>query len=323
MMKVGIYGKPSRQPMLFRFAEGVDACGHRPIFRNPAPFTSDQVEDFDLVVLLGGPNRWNGRNHLLRQCYEERGIDCLVIEGGYFSRDGKRWAVGINSHYWIPPFECPDDRMKAAGIEIEPQEPGEYILVCGQRPEIDVILRERAVCLRRFSKREIVFRPHPRQPSELPEADRVSEGSLNEDLAGAAVIVVHTSNVGNEAIRRRVPVICSPEAMFSRLASPHLEAVENLRPPPLDAVRRYFARLSYAQWTEAEFADGSAFDFYLRTLAGEEPEIPESEPTVYETILGAETIEELRDIASALGLSLHHAVKKPATAKERLIAQVA
>ena len=260
-MRIGLYHKPSAyMGHIFQaIKRGGELLGHTFAFRNPAPFTPDQVEAFDLIVIWG---RFS-RNEKIHQAYQAKGIPVLVVEGAYLDPGPNRVALGIDRHYWLPSFTCPEGRNPE--IQFSPrQEGGDYILICGQ--ENPAWYNKMASDLRFVTEREIVFRPHPRRLADCPRAHRASDPSktsFEQDLAGAYLVVCETSNVGTLALMAGKPVLCSPAAMYAPLANTDLLSIDN---PffPTDAQRRdYFNRLAYAIWDKAELEDGTALQFFL------------------------------------------------------------
>jgi len=279
-MKFGIYGQPNPhldKPLLWSFAQGAEKRGHRVIWRNPAPFTPEQVEDFDAVVVLG----MQPRKRLVVEAYNRAGRPAVVVDLGYLKRE-EYFQVGLNGLNWLPPFDCPDDRFRALGISrasrprSTKKKPGVHIVIAGQKPgdgqhrmadNQAVITWAQGVVdrIREITDRPIIWRPHPLapvQPVRFAELSDPRERTLARDLDGAHALVTFNSNAGHEALLAGIPVFCDPSAMYAEVANTDLSLIET---PRWQSTKDYFSRLAYAQWTLDEMACGECMAF-LETL---------------------------------------------------------
>jgi hypothetical protein len=258
-MHIGIYHRPNA-PMghIFKaIKQGAEFLGHTCAWRNPGPFTSDQVEAFDLIAIWG---RFSG-NEKVHQAYQAKGVPVLVVEGAYLDPGPDRVALGIGKHYWLP--EKIGGKTRGPDISLLPrQEGGDYILICGQ--ENPHWCNKTAQNFRFVTDRETVFRPHPRRPDACKNAHRVTrDTSLEQDMAGAWMVACETSNVGTLALMAGKPVFCHPRAMYAHLANTDLLSVEDPFFPTDEQRRDYLARLAWAIWEKPELEDGTALQFYL------------------------------------------------------------
>lgn len=272
-MRVIVYGRPGNpnsEAIRAAFA-GVEAAGHRALWRNPGPFTPAQIEACELVVVngLAGPCA------SVRDAYQGAGVPVLVVDWGYFRR-GEYFQLGIDDLNWMPPQECPGDRWERLGLRLagwRERKEG-HILVCGQkdsdaqhRINPDMWAQEAIAKLRGFTDREIVWRPHPRgKISSGNGADRMSAGGpLEEDLRGCHALVTFNSNAGREALVAGVPVFCDRSAAYAEIANTELAEIES---PVLRDRAAHFNRLAYAQWTLEELASGEALSFVIQFVGG-------------------------------------------------------
>lgn len=177
-MKVGLYGKSGqfRAGIHEALAQGITALGWRPIWRNPAPFTPDQVEKFDLVLHYG----MQGRGPDLVKAYGRAGIPVVIVDFGYLKRGSPHepkpegyFQVGLNGLNWLPPRACPEDRWEKLGLSLpraraKADKEG-HILICGQKagdsqhsmdlPGLKAWATATMGALRRHTDRPIVWRP--------------------------------------------------------------------------------------------------------------------------------------------------------------------
>ena len=265
-MRVAIYSKPDRPggESLRALARGAENRGHSVFWRNPGPFTAGQEEPFDVVIVWNGHTRKHGE---VSSAYKARGVPVVAVEWGYFERGCGNFALGDGGHYWIP-IHTPGLRL-LSGFG-DPQPRGDVVLVCGQDPRTDKRIGEMVEeLIRPNTARKIAFRPHPSVAVSAPWADEeVSGTTLEFDLSRAWCVVTWTSNVGNEAIVRGIPVLCGPGAMYSSVAECDWKRVESVTPPPAKDVSGYISRLAWAQWTLDELATGLPLEFVLQCHRG-------------------------------------------------------
>lgn len=106
--------------------------------------------------------------------------------------------------------------------------------------------------LRANTKRPIYVREKPR--------DGKRNAPLTDDLRDCWAVVVHSSNVGVEAILRGIPVFATDRCAASRMARSNLARIEDPYVPPDDSLREeWAATLAAQQWTIAEMRDGTCW----------------------------------------------------------------
>jgi hypothetical protein len=93
-----------------------------------------------------------------------------------------------------------------------------------------------------------------------------------EALRDAWAVVTISSNSGHEALLAGVPVFCDSRAMYAALANTSLAALEEPHFPAPAELRRYLARVAYAQWTLAEIETGAPIRFLLDASRGVWPD---------------------------------------------------
>lgn len=202
---------------------------------------------------------------------ESRGCPVLVTDLGYLNRanrDGEAgyYQLGLGRIGWTPETSPHGGRLAQLGIELKPYvESGGDVLVLGQMPgdtqhrldedELSLFYLEAVESIGEAAGR-VVWRPHPRC-ADMASPDPAwirDEGTLQEALATASIVVTYNSTAGLEAIAEGRRVVCAPEAHYAPLAG---QADQEER-------RGHFERLSWAQWTLKEFRSGEALRFVLR-----------------------------------------------------------
>ena len=289
--------KHARISLLEALSAGAQASGavvdSRDLFRD---VNHRIIRQYDAHLVYS--RMYNFADRVIAKC-RHLGKPVLVIDSGYIRR-GEYYAVGlggINAEADFKNAGSPPDRFNALGVEIKPwREGGEYVLLCGQR-RIDITLpcppQEWAIVMRDVVRSvtglPILYRPYPSEPACHARIDGAlpSRGSLEDDLADAALLVTHTSNVVINALLDGIPCVTSGHGVAERVVTiglkPETEALfpawargkAALIQHVLDAPRHtlpdrvpFFHDLAYAQWTKDEMESGLPF---RRLMGIEEP----------------------------------------------------
>lgn len=227
----------------------------------------------DLVVIYGlrawGPD--------IVHHYESCGVPVVVVDLGYIRRAHVAadlvtgfLYVGIGGLGRIPPM-APGDRAKALGIEANParQGPIRKALICGQveldashaltAPELVRTYHDMAQTLERQGV-ETWFRPHPfaKFDAGLPIAEN---GPIADVVRQFDLVASINSNAGLDALLEGLPVMICKPCHYQSLAWPENMPVIKIHAPTTKQVQNLINRLSYAQWTAAEIAEGLPFVF--------------------------------------------------------------
>ena len=325
-MKVCAWSAPhnTRTHLLDALARGAEASGAvvetRDLFRE---INNRVIRRADAHLVYS--RMYNFADKVINKC-NYLGKPVLVIDSGYVRR-GEYYAVGLGGINYEADFKnsnSPADRFNALGVEIKPwREGGEYVLLCGQRA-IDITLPCRPCkwaavmrdVVRSVTDLPILYRPYPSEPAAYARIGGAlpSRGSLEDDLAGAALLVTHTSNVVVQALLDGIPCVTTGKSVADRVVSIGLKPEPE---PPLPAWARgkaalirhmqdaprhtlpdrtqFFHDLAYAQWTKDEMESGIPF---RRLMGIEEPK--EAEPIIEEqspaiSLYGDELLEMADD----------------------------
>lgn len=261
-MKLDIYHNPRLAHHLARaemFVEGMRAAGDDPVVRiiegdNPAG------NDGDFALF------WSGRFPRVSAAYDMY----LLMEGGRWLDGGvgKSLSVGWNGFSGGAEF-CADlsdaSRVPLFGFELQDWKDSDdgYVLLFGQvvgdfgSHDIDLAaLYDEVIDFYRASGVDVVFRPHPADPSDsMQQGVKVSKGKLDKALAGARLTVSWTSTAGVDSVLAGVPSVALGQNSPAHDVSAHVLTLDPPRPDRTDWVNW----LSQTEWTYAELRDGVAW----------------------------------------------------------------
>jgi hypothetical protein len=279
-----IYRMPGDKPDMSPFAQGAFVNGHLIDFKTPTEFSEkDDEEPADLVAVSGGLNRYYGANGRIVEHYVSKGTPTIICEFGRLVP--KTQMLLLNAKPWLPPEgEYPDNRRMIFDLKWEFYPRGEDILVCGQRPDLDVQLEKPVEDLKKTTGRRVVYRPHPnmwrlidregKRPDYLfPPADEISnrcdsicdetERDLEHDLQRAWCVVTHSSIVAITAALRGIPSVATQDCPAADICYPPYTSPDDIRPIAGEPLRRFLNRFAHTVWTEDEIRFGTALKFYM------------------------------------------------------------
>lgn len=183
----------------------------------------------------------------------------IFWDRGYFLRVFATWLPrGENGGYYRFHRNCcqlqalrdvPDDRWRAANIELKPwSKDGRHIVVADQGPNYWDVHADRewiartVAELKRHTKRPIVVRG---KESQVP---------LYDELKGAHALVTHGSIAAVEAVIMGCPVFVDHVSAASLVGLTDVSKIESPIYPERD---RWLHSLAYCQFNEQELVDGT------------------------------------------------------------------
>lgn len=209
----------------------------------------------------------------------------IIIEQGFLNRKYYR-SFGINGFAGlskIKPINCPKDRFEKLNIKIKDinvKNDG-YILFCAQLPwdtqvqEIDYnkYINKLFITLKNITNRKIVFRYHPlfkprgKFNITLPYYVKKDENeNLIDSLNDAYCVISYNSTSLVDAIIEGKPIIAlSKMSIIYDLATNDLNNINNLYIPDKNKILQKMYDISYMQYTEKEYEDGTAIK-YIKNL---------------------------------------------------------
>src|SRR5690606_9282035 len=113
---------------------------------------------------------------------------------------------------------------------------------------------------------KVALRPHPsalsRRSWKHPNGVERIDGTLDDALAGASLVVTYNSNSATEAVMAGVPTVMVDHGGMAWPVCAHGVGAEIVTPDR----RTWAERLSWCQWSDAELRDGTAWEWVGKPL---------------------------------------------------------
>ncbi len=201
----------------------------------------------------------------IRDLQKERGQYYITMENGWYGEGAIRVAItGPNYQGYCNENSLPD-RWEAGGLTLKSWRRRKgYVLIVGQTAKdymsygINVYqwAQEMIDAYRELGAKDIVYRPHPREPHPTLRGARIEAPPLDKALAKASVAVMYNASPGVKAIIAGVPCVIMNE---QSIAYPMAGHTPTLTPPKPDR-EQWAYDLAYTQWTEAEIISGAVWE---------------------------------------------------------------
>jgi hypothetical protein len=235
-------------PVIRAFAEGV---GCR------IAYAEDEPAMLQDIPVVWGVLRDSDR--ILAQAKAQK-LYFFYIDHAYFNRGhGKAYRITRNAYEAGAVRKCPDDRLAALDVTVEPwRKGGREVIVC---PPTEYFmnahgcpnwLEETLAKLRSLTDRPIVIRSKP-QPGETAVP-------LPDVLKTAHALVTHSSNVAIVAACLGTPIFVSPTSAAAPIGRTDLSDLED---PAYPDRAPWLAHLAYNQFSLNEIGDGKAWRMLL------------------------------------------------------------
>lgn len=216
----------------------------------------------------------------LGKALRARGHDVLIMERGYLG-DRFKWTslawngLNGNGHF----AEAPKDNGERFRQNFPPLKPwnpqGEYVLIMGQVPG-DASLRGQdlipwytsaAQQAREHYNLPVHFRPHPeaikKGHRQIVRGTDRSRGTLDEALAGAALVITYNSNSAVDAVLAGKPTIAGDKGSMAWPVTGH--AINDIVTPDREP---WAHELAWRQWQLEEIKSGKALSALVGTPRG-------------------------------------------------------
>jgi lipopolysaccharide biosynthesis glycosyltransferase len=228
--------------------------------------TWDKIEKSMTPVVLRGITK----RKQMAAC-KEQGRDFYYIDTGYFGNGRKKnfHRITKNSMQNIDSvIDRPADRFQATGISLTKFRPGSKILICPPSAKVMVFynldleqwMQETIETIKKYTDREIVIR------LKKPRSERVHNDTMAMALSqDIHCMVTFNSIAATESLLLGKPAFTLGPNAAQSLCLSDLSKIENPYIPTLDEVHKWACHLAYAQFTEVEMRNGTAWRILSET----------------------------------------------------------
>jgi len=282
-VKTGLYmrGRTLDDPQNKALWDGLKAAGCNPVLRSASSYLQGEVESgLDMIAVCGQ----RSAEGLITRDYAARGIPSIILDLGYVKRaslgnDRGYYQLSIGHLGWLPTEPCAMDRWRALGVPLPTyvEKPKTApVLICGQVEgdashglSVETMARHYRRMVAHYGAcgtRPILFKPHPlsdRLKGGYGE-DAIVACDIRQAVEKAGLVVSYGSTAGLDAILAGTPATIFGHAIYAGIASRPGDPGEGAF-PSLFALKGFFSRLAYAQWTLEEIASGDAIRFLRST----------------------------------------------------------
>ena len=262
-MKVGVYVNQTTRGGTSEIMEAI-VRGIRAFGDEAVTFENNPPAGVDAAVVWGERKR----NRIVGRGFDK---PCLVVERGYLGDRMRIWTSlgwdGLNGHARFNGVHDPDRFNKHFAADLKPWKENSkgYALIMGQvigdMSLVNVSIRDwyRDTATELWKAGwDIRFRPHPMSDQKGHERPRVpfsqiAEGSLDEALGGAGLVVAWNSNSLTDAVMAGVPIYAGDRgSMVYELASRDFNPIFPEREKRLNEIAN-------CQWEMNELSSGKAW----------------------------------------------------------------
>lgn len=258
------FGALNSTPVFEAFAQGAKKLG--------LDVTSHDLSA-DVAVIWS--MLWKGRmagNHQVWQHFQKHKRPVLVLEVGILNR-GQTWKLGIGgtglNNYSMHDLDA--TRPFKLGLKLLPwRDVGNHVIIALQRTDSQQWndqsadwLQQTVSQLKQHTDRDIVIRPHPRQPLQAPSGCRLQIPSkligtyddfdFDLGLAQAWAVINWCSGPGVRAVMNGVPAFVGPQSLAAPVANLDLSDIENPQRPDR---QQWLINLAHTEWTLDELTSG-------------------------------------------------------------------
>ena len=261
------YGALNSKPVFTAFANSLMDNGHTVIY-------NDDSADINVIWSV----LFNGRMARNKAVWDQK-KPTIVLEVGGIKR-GTTWKVGlngINRDAYFGPDSNDDTRVLSLGLTLKPwRTQGEHILLCAQHdkslqwvgmPVQSKWVIEAITTLQAYSKRPIIFRPHPRCP--LPNIEHEFKNVYREQpkkLSGtyddfdmqfnnAHATLSYSSNPGVHSIINGIPAFVGT-ASLAYDASNDIDFLHDIEQPLMPDRQQWLNDYAHTEYTLEEISQG-------------------------------------------------------------------
>jgi len=264
------YGALNSGPVFDAFRTGARALGHTCI--------NNGNDGIDVIWSILFNGRMGG-NRAIWERNISQSKPTIVLEVGGIKR-GTTWKVGlngINRDAFFGDGGNNSSRARRLGLELKPwRKDGEHILICGQHdksqqwqnmPSMSTWVMNTIEEIQKYTKRPILFRPHPR--CTLPHIEheytnvrrqdpRYINGTYDDFDMGFDNIwatVSYSSNPGIHSIIEGVPAFVSPSSLAYDVAN-DIDFLQDIENPIMPDRTQWLNDYAHTEYTVEEISQG-------------------------------------------------------------------
>ena len=264
------YGALNSGPVFDAFRTGARALGHTCI--------NNGNDGIDVIWSILFNGRMGG-NRAIWERNVSQSKPTIVLEVGGIKR-GTTWKVGlngINRDAFFGDGGNNSSRARRLGLELKPwRKDGEHILICGQHdksqqwqnmPSMSTWVMNTIEEIQKYTKRPILFRPHPR--CTLPHIEheytnvrrqdpRYINGTYDDFDMGFDNIwatVSYSSNPGIHSIIEGVPAFVSPSSLAYDVAN-DIDFLQDIENPIMPDRTQWLNDYAHTEYTVEEISQG-------------------------------------------------------------------
>jgi len=264
------YGALNSGPVFDAFHAGANALGHDVIVNG-----NDGI-DVIWSVLFNGRM---GRNRAIWEKNIQESKPTIVLEVGGIKR-GTTWKVGlngINRDAYFGESGNDNSRAKKFNLKLKPwHNDGEFILIAGQHdkslqwanmPRMSTWTLDIIDKLQKYTKRPIIFRPHPRCP--LPDIEKEYKNVKRQDPAhirgsyddfdmsfsNVYATINYSSNPGIHSVIEGVPAFVGISSLAYDVAN-DIDFLHDIENPLMPDRQQWLNDYAFTEWTTEEISQG-------------------------------------------------------------------
>lgn len=272
-----------------RISEGLGAL-HQYLSKNYENYKCNEFDDYEesnIAIIWGIYSKVKTGTRYRKIIFDkqkEKNHKVLVMEVGFLRRDSYYslgwWSIvnfgKYNNH------KMTSKRRTKLHITIHKNRLNKdgYILLCGQVPwdtqiqHIDYVdwIHNIVNEIKKYTKRNIIYRPHPKQMNKPEKAiisilgttNSVNE-KLEDDFKDAFVVVAFNSNSLLDALINGLPIFAFDNGTpVYDIANHDISQIETPQFPSHIAKKQKLNDIAYMQWNKEELASGEAFKHIMK-----------------------------------------------------------
>ena len=279
------HGSLNSAPVFSAFRDSVKKLGHELV---------NDYDQADAAVIWSV--LWHGRmaaNREILENFTKIGKPVVVLEVGSICR-GTTWKVGVGGINGEAAFNHQQNhnqtRFNQLGLKLQPWSTKNHgkIVICCQHslshqwrnmPRTDIWLDTVIKNVREVSDREILIRPHPRQP--IPNIEKFTkmpkitidipkkllgtydDFNFESVLESAHCVINWSSNPAIQAVFKGIPIFTGPDSLAYPVSEKSLKNIENPTYPDRQSWANDFV---YTEWTVDEISQGQPLKQILPIL---------------------------------------------------------